>query len=707
MGTRIRLLALLLGCLNLLSVVAEEGMWIPSLLGELNIGEMQDMGLKLEAGDIYNVNHTGITDAVVSLGGFCTASVISDQGLIITNHHCGLTTIQSHSTLDKNYLEEGFWAMDLTGELPNPGLYVRFLRHIEDVTEKVLEGWETDVPESKRTQLVNFNIQSLKANIRDTSDLKAEVIPFYYGNQYYLFLYEEFQDVRLVAAPPSSIGKFGGNMDNWVWPRHSGDFSLLRIYADEENKPAQYSTNNVPYRPKRHLEISMKGVEEGDFTMVAGFPGTTTRYLVSGELEYLLEESLPRKAEARTLRMEVMEEFMAADDETALRYASKYSDISNYQKKWLGQIRGGERSGVLIRKREEEKAFDQWAGQEGSGRYVGLVDSIQSLVQEMQEIALLRDYEREVIRSLEVLRFSGEFRSLQSYWAKQDTALFKNANESLHEKADEFYKNYNPDIDLRITARLLEVYFRDIPNKYHPELAFDGLIACGGDYQSYTSSLFSRSLLVNREETLYHLDNFSKKSWIEIQVDPIFRLGLAFDEVFSATDSIWAVWTRKKTVLYRRYIEGLQAWNSESVPYPDANKTMRISYGKVEGYRPRDAIRYGYMTTLEGIFQKLNMDLPDYEVPEKLMELHTNRNMPVCFLASNHTTNGNSGSPVLNSRGQLIGVNFDRNMEGTISDFTYCEEQCRNISVDIRYVLFIIDKFAGMGYLMDEMDISH
>ena len=341
MGIKIRLLTLVLGSMNLLSLQAEEGMWIPSLLGELNIGEMKDMGLELEAEDIYDINHSGITDAVVSLGGFCTASVISDQGLIITNHHCGLRTIQSHSTTDTNYLEEGFWARDRSGELPSPGLYVRFVRDMKEVTDEVLEGWEEGSPESERDKLVHQNIQTIKEYIRDSSDMQAEVIPFYSGNQYYLFLYEEFQDVRLVAAPPSSIGKFGGNTDNWVWPRHTGDFSLLRIYAGAGNKPAPYSPGNLPYKPGRHLEISMEGVEEGDFTMVAGFPGTTTRYLVSGELEYLLEESLPRKVRARTLRMEVMEETMEADDKTALQYASKYSNISNYQKKWLGQIHGG------------------------------------------------------------------------------------------------------------------------------------------------------------------------------------------------------------------------------------------------------------------------------------------------------------------------------------------------------------------------------
>ncbi len=704
MAIRRSVIILIFGMFNVLPLLASEGLWIPSLIGEQNIVEMQEMGLMLDAEDIYDINHKGITDAVVSLGGFCTASVISDEGLIITNHHCGLRTIQRHSTLAANYLTDGYWAMDRSEELPNPGLYVRFLRQIVDVSDEILKGVEPEMPESGRTSLVRLNTLIVEENVGDTSGLIADVKSFHYGNQYYLFLYEQFDDVRLVAAPPSSIGKFGWDRDNWVWPRHTGDFSLLRIYAGSDNEPAEYDPENLPYRPARYLEISLEGVEEGDFTMVAGYPGTTTQYLTSDELQWLTEESLPRRIDARTARLEIMEEYMAESEVAALKYAAK-SGISNYQKKWKGQVHAKGKSSLLIEKRSAEESFESWAEIEGSGKYIGLTDSINALVGDMKAIAMLRDYEREVIRGIEIIRFASEFNTLQLAWAANNNIWFESELASLKDEAMEFHRDYIPDIDREIAVRLMEMYFRDIPTEGHPEMVSEDLARFGGRFDLYVTWLFSNSYLANDEKILAGLDSYNSQTWEQINNDPFYRLSLAFDGIFAASDSLWSVMTEKKSALYRQYVEGLMLWDEEKVPYPDANRTMRISYGKVEGYRPRDATLYGHLSLMEGIFQKYNTGLWEYAVPDSLLAL-INDTIPVCFLANNHTTNGSSGSPVLDEKGRLIGVSFDRNWEGTISDFMYSEKLCRNISVDVRYVLFIIDKFAGAGYLLDEMDIT-
>jgi hypothetical protein len=718
MRKKFQLMLLSVGYLSLLSLYAEEGMWIPSMLGELKIGEMQEKGLHLSAEDIYNVNSGGIMDAVVNLGGFCTASVISDEGLIISNHHCGLRAVQSHSTMANNYLSDGFWAMTRSEELPNPGLYVRFLRQILEVSDVVLDGVEQDMSESQRSTVVNLNIAVLKDNVRDTSDLLINIISFNYGNDYYLFLYEEFNDVRLVGAPPLSIGRFGGDIDNWMWPRHNGDFSLLRIYADAENKPASYSPDNVAYRPSKHLEISLEGVKEEDFTMVLGYPGTTNQHMVSGELKNLLEESLPRKVRARTARMEVMEKYMNLDEEINLKYASKYSGVSNYQKKWRGQISSMKRSDILVEKQLNEQKFSDWAAREESGRYAGLVDSIHNEVREIEGISLLREYETEVVRAIEIIRFASEFGSVMEAWNNKDIeeGYFDMALDLLKEDAEKFYRDYSPSIDMEVAATLLEMYYRDVNNIYHPEMLKEAALRFQGDFYQYALWLFSTSQLVSKEVTIQMLENFNQTSWEKISEDPFYRLSLEYEKVFGPNDFYWSIYSKKKIDLYRAYIEGLGKWEGERVAYPDANRTMRISFGSVEGYRPRDAIHLGFLTTIEGIIEKNNQHLSDFDIPDKLLDLYKSRDygiysengtLPVCFIASNHTTNGNSGSPTLNANGHLIGVNFDRNQEGTISDYTYVEDQCRNISVDIRYVLFIIDRLAGAGHLLEEMDIIY
>lgn len=695
-------------------VSAEEGMWLPQHLGDYVFARMQEMGLQLDREDLTGIGTGGVTDAVVSLGGFCTAAVISDEGLIITNHHCGLRTIQEHSTLASNYLEEGFWAMDRSEELQNPGLYVRFLRYAGDVTKEVLGDIDPEISDSRRNGLVNKNIGIIQERVRDTSDLIADVRAFNQGTEYWLLLYEEFNDVRLVGAPPVTIGRFGGNTDNWVWPRHTGDFSLLRIYADTNNNPAFYSPDNVPYRPEKYLEISLRGFDEDDFTLIAGFPGTTSQYLVSTELEWLLERSLPAKVAARRARVEVMEEHMVQDEKIALMYASKYSSASNYFKKWMGQLEGTAKSDVLLRKKTVEETFSEWAEQEESGKYAGLVDSIDRVLGKMQEISLLRDFESEVVRSIEIIRFASGFGPLQHAWAEKDTANSERILTDLVDEADGFYRDYSAEIDREIAARMLGFYARGMPVTAQPDLMTDAGNRYDGDYTGFVEWLFDESILVKPEEAKHRLEHYDDMSWVMIENDKIFRLAREFETIFSVNDSRWNILNRKRTSLYRRYIEGLRIFSSELVPYPDANRSMRLTYGKVEGYRPRDAMRYGYLTSLKGIIEKDNMELADYVVPDYLRELYDKGDfgeygmgstMPVCFLASNHTTNGNSGSPVMDAWGRLIGVNFDRNWEGTISDFTYNGDNCRNISVDIRYVLFIIDRFAGAGYLLEEMDI--
>jgi hypothetical protein len=709
---------LILLIIPLAALRAEEGMWLPSLIGELRIGNMQEKGFRLTAYDIYHINQAAITNAVVNFGGFCTGELISSEGLLITNHHCGLGSIQHHSSLENNYLDEGFWAMSREEELPNPELYVRFLREVQDVTETVLDGVEDGISEQSREQIISHNIRKLQDESVDGTQWKAVIRSFYYGSEYYMFLYEEFNDIRLVGAPPKAVGNFGGDTDNWIWPRHTGDFSIFRIYADEDNNPATYAVENVPYKSSNFLSVSSGGVDTGDFTMVCGFPGNTDQYLLSSELKMITGKSLPAKIRIRTERMEVMKDQMDKSDEVRIKYAAKYARVTNAWKKWQGVIKGINRVEAIQRKKDYEQEFTGWVTQDIAGRraFENVLDSLEFLIEKESDLILAHEYQREILGAIEILGFAGDFIDLVEAYQSSDIGeyyLDYTINET-RKRSYDFFKDYSVSIDREIFKRLLKIYMDDLPELYYPKPLMEGMQKYRGDIDRYTTYLFEKTVFSSKEKIMGLLEEPDLAAIKKMEKDPVYRLALACEDLSLKIRHRYSLITDKKNAVYRLYIKGLRKMEPDRDFYADANGSMRIAYGQVREYRPRDGIRYGPVTTLEGIIEKGYLPMEDYRIPEKLMELYeqkdfgpytVNGKVPVCFIASNHTSGGNSGSPVLNAEGHLIGINFDRNWEGTMSDYIYDVNQCRNIVVDIRYVLFIVDKYAGAGHLIDEMRI--
>jgi hypothetical protein len=707
--------------LSFFNVIASEGIWLPNLLQQLNESDMKSMGMHISADDIYSVNHSSFKDAILLFGGGCTAEIVSDQGLMLTNYHCGYSNIQKHSSLQQDYLTEGFWANNLGEELPNPGLSVTLLISMADVTGQVLQGITASMRESVRDSLLKMNIQSIEKQATERTFYKAKVKSFYYGNEFYLFITETFTDVRLVGAPPSSIGKFGGDTDNWMWPRHTGDFSIFRIYVNKNNEPADYSTANVPYKPKSHLQISLKGVEKDDFTFVFGYPGTTHEYLPSFALKMITQDENPVAVKLRQSRLQIIEAAMEEDKLIRIQYSAKYAGVANYWKKMIGESRGIKRLEAINKKELEELQFTSWAysDPDRKQKYGGLISAFRENYNRLIPLNVAADYLKEGGQGVEIVRYANSFNDLLKLSKAKDTKPedITKTVEQLKNSAESYFKNYNAGVDKKVFISLLGIWHKELDPAFQPEIFRIVDHKYNGDIGLYAREIFSKSIFTSAGKVKSFLNSYKTAKYKSIENDPAFKLAQSIYSFNSETllPRISGIKSHLDS-LQRLYILGLREFYPNRQFYPDANLTLRIAYGKVAGYSPADAVNYKYFTTLEGIMQKENPEIYDYLVEPRLKKLFASRDygryadkdgtMHVAFIASNHTTGGNSGSPVLNADGQLIGINFDRNWEGTMSDLMYDPDQCRNISIDIRYCLFIIDKFAGAKRLVDEMILA-
>jgi len=709
MKNRTRLIALIATILMGISAKADEGMWLPSLISQ-RIADMQEKGFRLSAEDIYSVNQASLKDAVVLFGRGCTGELISAEGLLLTNHHCGYGQIQKHSSVEHDYLKDGSWAMSREEELPNPGLSVSFLERMEDVTDIILKGYEPGMSEDQRVEIVRNNSKALIDEVtKEGKGLRATVEALYYGNQYFLFLYRQYEDVRLVGAPPSSIGKFGGDTDNWMWPRHTGDFSMFRIYADKDNNPAPYSEDNVPYRPKKYFRISTKGVQEGDFTFIYGFPGSTKEYIHSEGVRYIEEIGDPHKINLRTLRLDIMNKYQAQSQKVRIQYSSKNANVSNAWKKWQGEVKGIKKMKTVLTKQEFEKAFDRWAQ---GGEFDGVIDRIAGIYKELEPYQFATDYYSETVRTVEIANFA---MSIARLFVQEDSTItFDSAKAAA--LAEAFYKDWYLPIDKESFVAVMAEYDKNVPADFKPEY-YKEKLASYGSVNAWAEDIFTGSIFTDPDKVAAL--TAGDKDFV--MADPATEFFNEFLKWYAA--DIQPVTTRLNQELqlaYRDYMRGQMVYcRTQRVPkafYPDANLTLRVAYGHIKGYSPADGVYYTPSSTIKGIMEKDNPDIFDYNIPQRLRDIYATKDygrwadaseeVPVCFIATNHTTGGNSGSPVINADGDLIGLNFDRVWEGTMSDIVFDPEICRNIALDVRYVLFTIDKIGEADYLFDEMTFT-
>lgn len=689
------------------------GMWIPSLLKGMNETEMKNLGMKISADDIYSVNHSSLKDAVPHFDGGCTAEVISPKGLILTNHHCGYDNIQSHSSVEHDYLTDGFWAMKMEDELPNKDLFVTFIVRIEDVTNKVLEGVVNLPTEAEKQKKIQDNISMLNKTLPKESYQENSIRTFYDGNQYILFVTETFRDVRLVGAPPSSIGKFGSDTDNWVWPRHTGDFSLFRIYADKNNRPAEYSKDNVPYQPKHFFPVSIKGIQENDFTMVMGYPGRTQEYLPSYAVEQLMSSLDPARIEVRDRALKVQDGFMRKDNAIKIQYASKYASVANYWKKWIGEVKGLKKSNAVGIKQKFEKDLTDKINKAGKqAEYGHLLSEFKTNYEAIAPYALAREYYSEVVlRNTEILSFAYRLYQLEQVYNTKGEQAFNDRKANLIAGFEGLYKDFNANVDEKVFEQLIDLYANKSPKQFLP-----------ATLNNINPAQLSADVFKNSKLTSYNglkeLLNGDAKTVLErLNQDKAFALTKSIAEAFNKNVAPkYDELNLKNIALQRTYMKAIMELSPKSARiFPDANSTLRVTYGKVKGYQPSDAVTYAPITYLDGVMEKYVPGDYEFDVPKKLIDLYNakdygpyadkNGKMPVAFIATNHTTGGNSGSPALDANGNLIGLNFDRVWEGTMSDIHYDPAICRNIMVDIRYVLFVVDKYAGAKHLIEEMKL--
>jgi len=709
-------LRILVFCLLIKSLYSDEGMWLLTMLDK-KYEDLRRAGLKLSPKDIYNINNSSIKDAIVQFGRGCTGGIISNNGLLITNHHCGEFAIQYHSSVERDYLTEGFWAKSYEEELPVPNLTVSILVKIEDVTKEALKGVTDDMSEKERIKKIKENCQKIEAEAVKGTHYVANVKDFFGGNQYLLIVSEVFKDVRLVGAPPASIGNFGGDTDNWMWPRHTGDFSLFRIYANKENKPATFSKENIPYKPKHVLPISLKGIKNNDFVMILGYPGKTQRYITSWGVKLALNTVNPAIIKIRTKKLEVYKKYMEKDKKTEIQYSTKWARTSNYWKYFIGQNIQLKKRNVYQKKLNLESEFNRWvnSSEERKTKYGNVLNLFATAYFKLEKYYFYHTYATEAgIRGIDILNFALNFSELYNQ-LKSDTIPKQKINqliETLKKQTNDYYKNFNANVDKEVLAELLFIFANDIPNEILPSEIQKIKKKFKNNFYKYANISFNKSIFSDEKKVIEFLNN---PKFNILDNDPIFKLALNIQE------SIKKIYTEHEEYIYmlkkaeRLFIAGLMEMMPHKLFYPDANSTMRLTYGHILSYQPADAIFYDYYTTIDGIIEKEDSTNNEFIVPKKLKELYEKKDfgrygneegkLITCFISNTDITGGNSGSPVLNANGEIIGLAFDGNWEAMSGDIFFEPALQRTISVDIRYVLFVIDKFANAHNLINEMII--
>lgn len=702
-----------------LQLHADEGMWLPLLVKRLNEADLQKAGCKLTAEEIYSVNHSSLKDAIVSMGGFCTGEMVSAEGLMFTNHHCGYESVQAHSTVENDLLKNGFWAKSHDQELPNPGLFVRFLVRMEDVTDKVKPQLPDSLSETQRQAAAPKIFAKITEEASEGGKYKADVKSMFGGNEFYLFVYEEYKDVRLVGAPPESIGAFGGDTDNWMWPRHTGDFSIFRVYMSPDGKPAPYSKDNVPYKPKHFLPVSIKGMAKEDYAMIMGYPGSTQRYLSSYGVQLALDQSNPTIVKIRDKKLATMKQFMDADHATYIKYTAKYNQTANYWKYFIGQSKGLIRMNVVDQKRETEKKFQAWADADAArkAKYSGVLNNLDKGYNDIRKFNLSRWYLNEaVFQGAEILPFAFQFQSLEKALGNKETKPeeIKAMSSDLKEALEEHFKDYDVRVDERLFANLLKMYHDNVPSDQYPDIFAEVEKKYKGNFDDFAADVFKKTFFASKENVEEFLKNPSGK---KLTKDPAYKtINSITSNFFTKIQPTLKGYDLQVNRNNRLFIGGLRQMNPDMSFYPDANSTMRFTYGHVRDYFPMDAVYYNYFTTLDGLMEKKDNSNEEFIVPAKLEELWKKKDygryaengvMKVCFITNNDITGGNSGSPVINGNGELVGLAFDGNWEAMSGDIAYDPSYKRTICVDSRYVLFIIDKFGGATNLINELKIMN
>ncbi|PKP03619.1 MAG: serine protease [Bacteroidetes bacterium HGW-Bacteroidetes-6] len=699
-------------------VKADEGMWLPIFIDRLNYTDMQKMGLNLTAEEIYSVNHSSLKDAIVIFGAGCTGEVVSSEGLVFTNHHCGYASIASLSTVSNDILTNGFYAQTMSDELhPKSGLNVRFLVRIENVTKRVLDSIPFEVTEMEREEIVNRVSKQIENEAVSEQFQEASVKGFFYGNEYYLFVYEVYPDVRLVMTPPLCVGNFGGDTDNWMWPRHTGDFSVFRIYTGPDGKPAEYNKNNIPMKPRYSLPVSIKPKEENDFAMILGYPGRTSRYITSDEVESNYLYINPSIVKIRDIKLKIMKKNMDASDEVRLMYASQYAQTANYWKYYIGQNKGIQRLSVIERKRIMEDDFDSWANNDQIPKFGYYRDALVKTHNSMMKLSRLRKVQYYIsesfFRGSNAISFAGKFRTLFKELSaeKPNVSKIDDIAKGLQSQSEKYFELYDNKTEMQLFAAMIELYANDISTDFHPAFYKEVSEKFKNDYRLYADYAFLLSIFTNKDK----MDAFLTNPTLEVmQKDPIFEVAAQVYDLYNKLLGDIQPLTFQLNQGMRGYVQGLREMYPDKKFYPDANSTMRLTYGKVLPYNGADAINYKYFSTLSGVMEKENPDNPEFLVPAKIKELYEkkdfgqyseNGDIVTCFLTNNDITGGNSGSPVINGNGELIGLAFDANWEAMSGDIVFEPELQRCICVDIRYVLFVIDKFAGGHRLIEELDI--